>query len=85
MKPIKLPFGLNRSGVLAHISEVEKGKKCGCICPACKSPLIARKSDCLRFWGYFVIGLRILTELYMKNGILLPDSMMLLALKKSGP
>lgn len=45
MKPIKLPFGLNESGVLVHISEVEKGKKCGCICPGCKSPLIARKGE----------------------------------------
>lgn len=45
MKPIKLPFGLNENGITVHISEVEKGKKCGCICPACKSPLIARKGD----------------------------------------
>lgn len=42
-QPIKIPFGLNKSNVLVHISDVESGKKCGCICPACKSPLIASK------------------------------------------
>ncbi|MFJ8235402.1 competence protein CoiA family protein [Ureibacillus sp. NPDC094379] len=38
----KLPFGL-KDGKLLHISEVEQGLKCGCICPNCHHPLIARK------------------------------------------
>lgn len=30
---------------LVHISEVESGLKCGCICPACGGSLIAKKGD----------------------------------------
>lgn len=40
----KLPYGL-RDGKLMHISMVDKGLKCGCVCPACKHPLIARKGE----------------------------------------
>lgn len=40
---IKLPFGLNENNTLVHISDVESGKKCGCVCPSCRSPLIAAK------------------------------------------
>lgn len=32
-----------RDGMLVHIDDVEKGLKCGCLCPACESQLIARK------------------------------------------
>ncbi len=42
MKPIKLPFGLTENK-LVHISEVVRGKRCNCICPSCKVPLIASK------------------------------------------
>jgi hypothetical protein len=38
----KLPFGL-RNGHPIHISQVEKGLKCGCSCPVCRQILIARK------------------------------------------
>ncbi len=41
MSNIKLPFGLNEKSVLVHISDVGSGKKCGCICPSCRSSLIA--------------------------------------------
>lgn len=41
---MKLPYGL-KDGKLVHISEVDKGKKCGCVCPACDSPLIAKKGE----------------------------------------
>lgn len=40
---IKLPFGLNKNDTLVHISDVESGKKCACVCPSCRSPLIAVK------------------------------------------
>ncbi len=43
MKPIKLPFGLNKDSVLVHIADVESGKKCSCVCPDCGSPLIGSK------------------------------------------
>ncbi|WHY77279.1 competence protein CoiA family protein [Neobacillus sp. WH10] len=40
----KLPYGL-KDGKLVHISDVEKGLKCECVCPACNHPLIARKGE----------------------------------------
>lgn len=40
---IKLPFGLNENNIIVHITSVESGKNCNCICPSCRSPLIAAK------------------------------------------
>lgn len=38
-----IPFGLHMfSGRLLDISEVERGKACECVCPACKQRLVAR-------------------------------------------
>ncbi len=34
-----------KDGKAIHISEVESGLKCNCICPACGEPLIARKGQ----------------------------------------
>lgn len=47
MKPIKikLPFGLNENNILVHIADVKRGKKCYCVCPSCRSPLIAAKGS----------------------------------------
>ena len=42
--PLKLIYGL-KNGVITHISEVESGLACGCICPACGEKLIAKKGD----------------------------------------
>jgi Competence protein CoiA-like family len=42
MKNIKLPFGL-KDEMLVHISEAQQGLGCGCVCPSCKEPLVARK------------------------------------------
>lgn len=39
---IKLPYGL-RDGLVMHVSEVEGGLACNCVCPVCESPLVARK------------------------------------------
>ncbi len=41
---IKLPYGL-KDGKLLHIAAAEKGLACGCICPGCKLPLVARKGN----------------------------------------
>jgi len=41
---LKLPFGL-KNNQLVHISEVERGIKCECSCPACGHPLVARKGN----------------------------------------
>lgn len=40
----KLIYGL-RDGDPVRISEVESGLECNCICPECKTPLIARKGQ----------------------------------------
>ncbi|WP_156731411.1 hypothetical protein [Photobacterium phosphoreum] len=42
----KIPFGLQlESNELVDVDDVDKGRKCGCICPSCKSALIARQGD----------------------------------------
>ena len=38
-----LTFALTADGRAVHISEVERGAACGCVCPGCGKPLIARK------------------------------------------
>jgi len=44
---VQLAFGRRWDGELVHISQVERGRACGCICPAqdCRRTLIARKPD----------------------------------------
>lgn len=37
-----LKYALNYEGKLVHIDDVETGNNCGCICPACKEPLMAK-------------------------------------------
>ncbi len=39
---VKLTHGI-REGQLTHISDVEKGLQCGCMCPCCDTELVARK------------------------------------------
>lgn len=41
---MQLEYGI-RNKVLVHISEVEKGLKCNCVCPCCNTTLIARKGE----------------------------------------
>ena len=41
---LKLPFGL-KGEKLVHISQVDSGLKCDCVCPACSHPLVARKGN----------------------------------------
>ncbi len=47
MEPFKsladLPYGLRTDGTLAHVMQVPSGLACGCVCPACGTPLVARK------------------------------------------
>jgi hypothetical protein len=38
----KLTYALNAEGNLVHIDTVPNGDACGCFCPKCKEPLIAR-------------------------------------------
>lgn len=42
----KIPFGLDPSaGELVDVFDVPRGAACGCICPGCELPMIARKGD----------------------------------------
>lgn len=41
-----IPFGLEvESAQLVDVGSVKRGKACGCICPSCKTPLVARQGD----------------------------------------
>ncbi len=41
-KQLNLIYAL-KDGVIVNVSDVESGLKCGCICPACGEPLVAKK------------------------------------------
>ncbi len=41
---MKLAYGL-KDGRLTHIDVVDRGKACGCVCPACGAPLVAHKGE----------------------------------------
>ncbi|TKW61146.1 MAG: hypothetical protein DI628_00515 [Blastochloris viridis] len=47
MANLKNPFGL-KNGKVFHISEVERGRACGCVCPNCEKPLEAAKGSIKR-------------------------------------
>lgn len=38
----RLTYALNATGQLVDVDKVPVGNKCGCFCPACKEPLIAK-------------------------------------------
>ncbi|WP_303903585.1 competence protein CoiA family protein [Thiohalomonas denitrificans] len=41
-----IPFGLDaESGQLVDVGSVKRGNACGCICPSCQTPLVARHGD----------------------------------------
>lgn len=41
-----IPFGLDRVSLqLVDVGSVKRGSACGCICPSCKTPLMARHGD----------------------------------------
>ncbi len=49
---ILIPFGLRKlDGKFCDIAHVPRGKKCGCICPSCKAPLIARQGR-VKHWHF---------------------------------
>lgn len=52
-KAAKLVYGVDALGKIRHVSEVERGDACGCICPACDAPLTARKGpDNVHHFGH---------------------------------
>ena len=47
-----IPFALRKAdGHIVDVGEVQQGLACGCICPSCQSPLIARKGD-IKAWHF---------------------------------
>lgn len=43
-KQLKMIYAL-KDGEIVSIDSVEKGLKCGCVCPACGEPLVAKKGE----------------------------------------
>ena len=47
-----IPFGLQReSGLFLDITEVSRGIDCNCICPACKTDLLAKQGE-VKLWHF---------------------------------
>ncbi len=44
-------FALNNEGRIVHVDEVPRGGECGCRCPQCDGPLIARQGE-VRGWHF---------------------------------
>ena len=44
---VKIPYA-EKNGRLIHVSRVERGLDCGCVCPVCKGPVLARKGRVVR-------------------------------------
>lgn len=44
----RLTYALNATGQLVDVDKVPVGNKCGCFCPACKEPLIAKNQGTKR-------------------------------------
>jgi hypothetical protein len=45
-----IPFGL-KGGMLVDVHDVPRGAKCQCICPSCKTPLVARHGN-VKQWHF---------------------------------
>lgn len=44
-------FAIAKDGRVVSVNEVERGQACGCTCPSCLRPLIARQGD-VRVWHF---------------------------------
>lgn len=44
-------FAIAKDGRVVSVEEVERGQACGCTCPSCLRPLIARQGD-VRVWHF---------------------------------
>ena len=47
----RLDFGMLATGMMIGINEVANGLECGCVCAACRAPLIARQGA-IRRWHF---------------------------------
>lgn len=50
-KSLLQSFGIAKNGSIASVTEVERGLACGCTCPSCHLPLIAKQGD-VRVWHF---------------------------------
>ena len=47
-----IPFALrDLDGAFVEVAEVSRGRACGCICPSCRTPLIARRGN-VKAWHF---------------------------------
>lgn len=47
-----IPFGIHKkTGQILDITEVERGTDCGCICPGCKTELVAKQGE-VNLWHF---------------------------------
>lgn len=53
MSEVKLPFGV-RKGKLVHISLVDRGLACKCLCPGCETELVAKKGSTAHHFAHHV-------------------------------
>jgi len=57
-----IPFGLRKSdGKFCDVADAPRGKKCGCICPSCKTPLIARQGK-VNHWHFAHASRQVFSE-----------------------
>ncbi|WJE05700.1 competence protein CoiA family protein [Vibrio parahaemolyticus] len=49
MSVVKLGWGLSKDGKYKHIRSVDNGLKCHCVCPECKTPLVANQGNVKRW------------------------------------
>ena len=90
-----LVWALDASGILRYVDHVPNGKACGCFCPACKEPLIARHGQILAHsfahdsgaecrWAHEAILHHIAQHLIAKGGLfVVPPSHV--AVRRDGP
>ena len=44
-------FGMSATGRTVSVKEVPNGKRCGCVCPSCCAPLVAKQGE-IRNWHF---------------------------------
>ncbi len=44
---LKIPYA-EKEGEIVHVSRVDRGLQCNCVCPVCKGAVIARKGEIIR-------------------------------------
>lgn len=49
MNSVKIGWGIGKDGKYKHIRSVDNGLKCDCVCPECKTPLVANQGNVKRW------------------------------------